>query len=251
MELIDPRWRSAWRYLQWADSPFQWRFSKSLCQNCGGRYFLSLKPDAFMTRCLSCTANAVNLSLIPVIKKHSSKSEVVTAWEMSTYGATLNFLKKNFSQVIQSEFFPDKNPGENVNGILNQDVQNLSFESESIDLITSNQVFEHVPNDEQGYAECFRVLKKNGALIFTVPLYDISETKQLAKVIDGKVIHLTEPEYHDSRIAGPKSALTFWHHSQNDISNRVSSAGFNTILVDIFIAPSQKIPQKVVYAVKP
>jgi SAM-dependent methyltransferase len=169
---------------------------------------------------------------------------------MSTYGAVLSYLKGNVPNVIESEFFPDVPSGQTVAGILNQDVQCLSFTEATLDLITSNQVFEHVPNDIQGYGECFRALKKGGLLLFTVPLYDYVKTRQLARLtVDGVEI-FGEPEYHDSRTAGPESALTFWRHSLNDICARVAKVGFSVRLIDVMVAPSQKIPTKVICAVK-
>lgn len=170
---------------------------------------------------------------------------------MSTYGATLNYLKLHFKDVLESEYFPNKKPGEIVDGVLNEDVQDLSFATNSLDLITSNQVFEHVPDDIKGYRECYRVLKKNGALIFSVPLYNTPKTEQLAALNKNKIIYYMEPEYHDSRNAGPHSILTFWRHSEHDIVSRVELAGFKVMLKDVIIAPSQKIAAKVIYAIKP
>lgn len=249
-ESIRPRLLAALRYLTWSDPIHKWRISRSSCPSCGGQYFISLRSDAFMTRCFSCGANGTNLSLIPVIKDHTKKTPALTAWEMSTYGGTLNYLRKNIPEVIESEFFPGKTSGQLVNGVLNEDVQNLSFKDSSIDLITSNQVFEHVPDDIQGYFECYRALRKSGALIFSVPLYDIHKTRTLAEVIDGRIQFYCEPEYHDSRAGGPQSALTFRHHSIHDISDRVGQAGFDVKLIDITISPSQKVPAKVIYAIK-
>ena len=204
-----------------------------------------------MIRCLSCRANGTNLSLIPLIKKHQKFHPVREAWEMSTYGATLSFLRKHVDHVYESEYFQRKRSGEIVNGILNQDVQETSFSDSSLDLITSNQVFEHVPNDIKGYAECFRVLRPGGSLLFTVPLYDIPATEKLAEIRDGELVYYTKPEYHDSRAAGPESILTFWHHSLNDIAERVSSVGFDVTVEDVFIAPYPIPAEKVVYAFKP
>ena len=206
---------------------------------------------AFMIRCLYCHANGTNLSLIPLIKKHRISHPVREAWEMSTYGATLSFLSKHVDHVYESEYFEGKGSGEIVDGILNQDVQETSFSDSSLDLITSNQVFEHVPDDMKGFAECFRVLRPGGALLFTVPLYDIPATEKLAQIRDGELIYFTKPEYHDSRIAGTESILTFWHHSLNDIVERVSSVGFDATVEDVFITPYPITATKVVRAVKP
>lgn len=205
-----------------------------------------------MTRCLRCGANITNLSLIPVIKSHFEESySGKSAYELSSYGSTLAWLKANWPTVIASEFFPREKLGSAIGGVLNQDVQELTFDNERFDLVTSNQVFEHVPDDIRGYAECFRVLRKGGALIFSVPLYDSDHTEKIAYLDEGNVIFTGEPEYHDSRMSGAKSAPAFWHHSLNDIADRVKTAGFMKVdLVDVFIASSQGVPSKVVYALK-
>jgi SAM-dependent methyltransferase len=170
---------------------------------------------------------------------------------MSTYGATLSFLRKHVEHVYESEYIEGNISGEIVDGVLNQDVQQTSFSDSSLDLITSNQVFEHVPEDKKGYAECFRILRPGGALLFTVPLYDIPATEKLAEIRDGELIYFRKPEYHDSRATGPESILTFWHHSLHDIAERVSSCGFDVTVEEVFIAPCQTPATKVVHASKP
>jgi SAM-dependent methyltransferase len=187
-----------------------------------------------------------------MIQKHRQTHQVRDAWELSTYGATLSFLQREVDRVCASEYFVGKTSGEIVDGIMNQDVQGTSFAESSLDLITSNQVFEHVPDDIKGYAECFRVLRPGGALLFTVPLYGIPATTKLAEYRDGELIHLAKPEYHDSRASGPESILTFWHHSIHDIAARVASVGFEATVEDVFIVPSQiAAAAKVVCARKP
>jgi SAM-dependent methyltransferase len=211
----------------------------------------SLVNTPFMTRCLKCRANVTNLSLIPVIRHHSEKYSVQSCYEMSTYGATLEYLAANFSSVTTSEYHPGLPPGAIVNGIRNEDVQQLSFAGDCFDVVTSNQVFEHVPDDVQGYAECYRVLKPGGALIFSIPMSRAAMTRQAAEIVNGEIVHHMTPEYHDSRLGGPNTALVFWHHSINDICQRVERAGFKARLEDVTVTPAQLVPQKVIYAVKP
>lgn len=248
--MIGPRWKAALRMLGWSDPLYKWRIRRSVCPNCNGKFFLVLRPDPFMTRCLSCLANGTNLSLIPLIKRHSQSHVLRDVWEMSTFGATLSYLKKHSDHVFESEFFEGKQSGEIIDGILNQDVQQTSFADSSLDLITSNQVFEHVPDDIRGYAECFRILRPNGALLFTVPLYDLPATEKLAEIMNGEITYFSEPEYHDSRSTGPETILTFWHHSKNDIAARVSSVGFHVTVENVFVVASQSVPTQVIYAVK-
>jgi SAM-dependent methyltransferase len=146
---------------------------------------------------------------------------------------------------------PDYPRGAVVEGVRNEDIQNLSFEDGMFDLVTSNSVMEHVPDDVKGFAECHRVLRAKGALIFSVPLYDTPATVKMVEMQNNELVFLHEAEYHDSRLGGPKSALTFWRHSSNDICTRVKAAGFTSVkLVQVNIAKSQGYPTKVVYAVK-
>jgi len=247
------RLQSAYRYLNhWAEPVYKWRTSIGQCPLCGRRPFLSLGPSPLMTRCLSCAATVTGLSLIPVIQSHFGQSASTTdAYELSTYGATLTWLEKHMHSATTSEYFPHHATGTMVGGILNQDVQRLTFPDSSFDLVTSNQVFEHVPDDLAGYRETHRVLRPGGAMIFSVPLYDASSTLHTAELRNGKVVFFGEPEFHDSRIGGAKSAPVFWRHSRHDICSRVMQAGFTKAeLQEITIAPSQRCPAAVVYAIK-
>jgi len=247
------RLQAVYRYLNyWAEPVHKWRTSMGECPMCGRRPFLSMGPSPLMTRCLSCAATATNLSLIPVVQEHvGDRASAKDAYELSTYGATLKWLETHMHSTTKSEFFEDHPTGTRVEGVLNQDIQKLTFQEGSFDVVTSNQVFEHVADDVAGYKEIHRVLRPGGALIFSVPMYDTPSTLQTAELKDGKVMFFGEPEYHDSRIGGAKSAPVFWRHSQRDICSRVTQAGFSkTELKDIYIAPSQRIPALVVYAVK-
>ena len=240
------------RYIFWSDALYKWKLCKGDCPLCGPTTFLSLKKDPFMTRCLKCKANITNLSLIPVIKNHFNNIfQGKRAYELSSYGSTLEWLNKNFNEVIDSEYFPNLPTGIKYNGILSQDVQNLTFEDACFDVVTSNQVFEHVPNDEQGYYECSRVLKKGGVLIFSVPLYTTAHTEKVAYLDNDQVRFLGRSEYHDSRIGGAKSAPVFWRFSINDITQRVKACGFSSAdIIDVTLSKKQGIPSKVVYAIK-
>jgi SAM-dependent methyltransferase len=246
--------RAAARYVSVGAPPWHWRIRRGNCPGCGSGLFFAFDHSAFHIRCLGCTNTAMNLSLIPVIASHMQNATTgKRVYEMSTYGATHDYLRRHFSESYFSEYFPDRPLGVLENGMRNEDATRLTFDSESLDLVTSNQVFEHVPEDMRAYAECFRVLKPGGALIFTVPLYDTPETQQVARLsASGQIEWLGTPEYHDARTTGPQTAPVFWRHSINDIAKRVgSAAGFRTVsIVPVTVVQRQGAAQPVVYAVK-
>src|SRR6185436_4377685 len=225
---------SALRYLSRARRPWQWRIARGECPSCLGTHFLAIGDGPFFTRCLRCRANLVNAAVIPVVRAHFGDDFAGRrAYELSSYGATLEFLRRSFADVQCSEYKPAHPLGAFVDGMRNEDVQQLTFPDGSFDVVTSNQVFEHVPDDRRGYAECLRVLRPGGALIFTIPLLDTPKTEEVARIdAGGRIEWLATPEYHDSRLGGPQSAPVFHRHSIHDITARVRAAGFSRVTLE-------------------
>ncbi len=65
--------------------------------------------------------------------------------------------------------------GEKYNPDVVLDVCNMEkIEDESVDVINTTELFEHVENPKKGLRECYRVLKKDGVMILSTPfLYPI------------------------------------------------------------------------------
>jgi SAM-dependent methyltransferase len=105
-------------------------------------------------------------------------------------------------------------------------VQRLSFGDGSFDVCTNTEVFEHVPDDLQGYREIRRVLAPGGVLLFTVPLHDAERTVERARLENGVLIHLLPPEYHEDNIRGRNKVLVYRDYGR-DIVERLRTAGFS------------------------
>jgi SAM-dependent methyltransferase len=90
-----------------------------------------------------------------------------------------------------------------------EDITQLTFEPNSLDLIVSSDVLEHVPDSEAAFRECHRVLKLGGFHLFTVPVRDA--TQKRAEIIDGRIHHLLEPDYHSDPL-NPQGILAFWDY---------------------------------------
>ena len=56
------------------------------------------------------------------------------------------------------------------------DITSISFSSAHFDFLIANHVLEHVQDDKQAMKECYRVLKKGGIGIFSVPLSGKTKT---------------------------------------------------------------------------
>lgn len=147
-------------------------------------------------------------------------------YELSSRGALLRFLRRNYRNLYFSEYFYNVPPGGTRKGIPCQDVQELMLPDGSFDLVTCTEVFEHVPDDRRGFREIHRVLKEKGRLVFTVPLRDDEKTKERARLgPDGEITLLEEPEFHLEWVRGRKRVLAFRTYGM-DITDRLSEAGF-------------------------
>lgn len=146
-------------------------------------------------------------------------------YELSSRGALFRHLRHRFRDFHFSEYFDDVPPGDNRNGIPCQDVQDLRLQSRMFDLVTSTEVFEHVPDDAKGFSEIHRVLKPGGWLVFTVPLTRNPVTVERARRLsDGRLMHLLPPEYHSDRFRGRRKVLAYRNYGR-DIVDRLCGAG--------------------------
>jgi SAM-dependent methyltransferase len=92
-------------------------------------------------------------------------------------------------------------------GIRCEDITKLTYPNCSLDLIISSDVLEHVPNLDMAFRESYRVLRPGGSHIFTIP--PRPRTRKRAEIVENKVIHLMEPDYHSDPL-NPAGILAFW-----------------------------------------
>lgn len=232
------RLRGLKSWMKMGEPVYNWRIKKRVCPSCGGNWTIRLASTPMLCRCMSCGLTGTATALLPVIQRLHEARPISYAWEMSTYGAPTKFLRQRGVSCVESEFFPGIASGQIVAGVLCQDATATSFADESFDLVSSNQVVEHIENDLKSYHEAFRILRPGGTLLFAVPLFNTPESHQLARTVDENVEFLRQPpEYHGSRITGPDFVLTFWRFSRNDIAMRVAKAGFEVELIDVPVFP--------------
>jgi SAM-dependent methyltransferase len=109
-----------------------------------------------------------------------------------------------------------------------EDITNLTFPSESLDLIVSSDVLEHVSDAQAAFRETHRVLRRGGAHVFTVPFEPA--TVRRAIVEGTEVRHLvTPPEYHADPF-DPNGILAFWHFGP-DLQQQFGDGGLTFKIV--------------------
>jgi SAM-dependent methyltransferase len=118
--------------------------------------------------CTNCESNIRSIALAKAIKSHFDyKSNLlefcndqafndIKLLEINEAGKLTRFLK-NLKQ-YHFGAYPEL------------DMHSIPFEENTFDLVVHSDTLEHVPNPIHALTECRRVLKKGGALCFTIPI---------------------------------------------------------------------------------
>jgi SAM-dependent methyltransferase len=139
-----------------------------------------------------CGSNGRNRMVFSEIKRSNWVKNSGVSVIFEKYTLFYKHLKKIQPNLLGCEYMGDEYlPGSNVFfrdiNVQHEDMMNLSFKDNSIDHMVHCDVIEHVPDYKKALTECYRVLKKNGDMLFTVPYYNYSpNTKILSEIINGK-----------------------------------------------------------------
>jgi len=146
-------------------------------------------------------------------------AEAVTPWARAMRG--------RYPRFIGSEYCPDPAAADRLYPIEHQDLARLGYPNESFDLVVTQEVIEHLPHLFAALSEMARVTRPGGIMLSSMPWHYFSEeTLYKARLVDGEVQLLGEPEYHDDPV-NPAGVLVFqlpgW-----DILKMAQAAGFSS-----------------------
>ncbi len=166
--------------------------------------------------------NVSNLAEIPSNKHLENKFNI--------YNADLNdaFYKVlyEYKSYYCSSYIPNVEPGtETRSRVFCQDLEKLTFADENFDVVITEDVFEHIRNYDLAFEQVYRVLKKGGYHIFTVPCFFDKPTLIRVDTNGEEDIHLLPPEYHGDRIRGK---ILAYRTFGIDIFKTLEKIGFET-----------------------
>jgi SAM-dependent methyltransferase len=146
------------------------------------------------------------------------------------------YFKSIYPNTIGSEFLDNEIPlgGKSKEGIRNEDATKLTFTDNSLDAVMSFDVFEHIPNFNKAFTECYRCLKEGGCLLFSAP-FSLESNKNIVRAtinIDGSINHILQPEYHGDPIN--QQGVLCYQHFGWEILDELRSIGFKNVFGVIF-----------------
>jgi len=153
-------------------------------------------------------------------------SEGFTIYNTESSGPLHTRLSKHADYVCSEYFGDGHRSGTIINGILHQDLRQLSFADASFDLVMSSDVLEHMPTPYDAHQDIFRVLKPGGRHIFTVPFNAHAEADDVrARLVDGRIEYLAEALYHGDPVR-PDEGILVWTIFGTGMMQMLESIGF-------------------------
>jgi len=138
-----------------------------------------------------------------------------------------SLIRGSFPFAMGSEYAPDAATRARIWPIPHVDIQASGLPAGSCDFVISNEVLEHVPDQDAALADTARLLKPGGLLLATLPfLHDQEETVIRARLENGEVRHLMEPEYHGNP-TDPEAGSLVFQVAGWDLLRRCREAGFS------------------------
>ena len=122
---------------------------------------------------------------------------------------TALILRGMYPFCLGTEYIPDVQKRAGFYPIQHADLTDLDMPDNIFDVVMTGDVLEHIPDMYRALQEMSRVLRPGGALISTFPFeFQSRETVVVAKMENGQIVHLREPEYHGDPL-DPQGVLVF------------------------------------------
>ena len=188
--------------------------------------------------CPLCSMNNRQRLIAALVKQELQGKQGKRVYFMEQITPIFNWAMATFKQhqIFGSEYLGHEHLGGTVvKGIRHEDVENLSFADKQLDLIVSNDVFEHVPSPVKAFSECARVLKAGGVMLATIPFHQGNDLSVIrARLTNGQLEHILPPVFHGNPVSADGS-LVFTDFGW-DMLSTIRLAGFTDIGVDIYAA---------------
>ena len=206
------------------------RVNMGFCPVCDSRtLFVEAGPwlrDQYL--CARCRSIPRYRALTIVLNEIFPSWPSLTIHEGSPSGpASAKFRRECRGYSASQYLLPQVPRGEQAGDVTCQDLESMTLPDESIDVLITQDVFEHLLRPELAAKEIARVLRPGGAHIFTVPVYRGRSTLVRAVPSDTGVRHLEPPDYHGNPV-DPNGSLVVREWGDDLVDFITVSCGLKT-----------------------
>jgi O-antigen biosynthesis protein len=192
-----------------------------------------------LLECPNCRMNNRQRLIATLVQQNLAHKQAKQIYFMEQVTPIFDWAQATLKQhkIFGSEYLGHQfRGGSIIKGIRHEDVENLSFHDAQLDMIVSNDVFEHVPNPIKAFQECARVLKAGAVMLATIPFHsesDISTAR--AGLNNGQVKHILPATFHGNPVSSDGS-LVFTDFGW-DVLDMLKGAGFSSAVMEIYSSP--------------
>ena len=186
-----------------------------------------------------CDCGLSNLERAALRIFYEEKIHLDQVYHVGHFSKFRHWLSERIPNLVSSQYFPGRSPGELVEGVRNEDLANLSFDDESFNSLICMEILEHIPNYQSALFEMSRILKVEGRAILSFPwvgsarVYNNQIRAEMQS--DGTVKHLMSPEYHGDP-ADNQGILSFRSFGW-EILDELRAAGFSRVTAEFIFGP--------------
>jgi SAM-dependent methyltransferase len=195
------------------------------CPICAGPTVF-VRADAWLRDfyfCGRCWSIPRQRALVHVLEALVPHWRALRIHEFAPSGPASEKLAREAPDYTGSHFWPNVPLGAERDGWRCEDLERLTLPDESLELVVTQDVFEHVLGPERAFAEIGRVLRPGGAHVFTVPWYAPTPTRVRARGPLEAIRHLAPPEYHGDPVdTGGALVATEWGPELLDVIREAS-----------------------------
>lgn len=186
--------------------------------------------------CPICHMNNRQRLVASIIDEKLNGKKNLDVYFMEQVTSIFKWSESKFSnhKIVGSEYLGHSlEAGDLYQGLRHEDVENLSFQDDSLDMIFSNDVFEHIPDPGKGFSECYRVLRTGGELIMTIPFHEESRCSEArSKIVDGQLVRILPDAFHGNPISS-EGSLVFTDFGW-DVLELAKEIGFQKSEIEIY-----------------
>jgi len=196
--------------------------------------------------CSECGLNSRMRALVDFLKAQCDLQAVRRAYIAEQLTPFYQKLKAMIPSLVGSEYMgPEHESGQIIMDwrkryrVRHEDLTALSFTDSEFDLAITLDVFEHIPDYRQAFAELWRILAPGSRLVFTIPFFYDLETTRCRALLDndGNIVHRLPPEIHGNPVSD-EGSLCFQNFGW-DILADLGGVGFSDAKAALYWGPWQ------------
>jgi SAM-dependent methyltransferase len=201
-------------------------------------------PNLLEDLVCDCGINGRMRFILKVLDQILAFSEFNNALIFEKLTPLYNSIEQRIPNIIGCEFLGKDHSGGLVYEYANKNVRHenimeLTFESDSMDLVMHFDVIEHIPHPEKAIDEIYRVLMPGGIMLFSCPFYHNLEKNIVRASLNknGEILHYMTPSYHGNPVSEGGSLVFF--HPAWELINLLGASGFK----DVAFAVDYSLPE--------